>query len=71
MIIPFTCPTCHGHKTVSKPPWVAGDQMTWVSGGTEIYPCPSCNGSGVIWNEQKDFDPKFMDLINENFWELV
>ncbi len=51
MIIPFTCPTCHGQGTVSKPPYVAGDQSTWESTGTGLYPCPSCNGTGIIWNE--------------------
>jgi hypothetical protein len=52
MIIPFTCPTCGGHKTVQKPPWVAGDQREWVSGNTcQSYPCPSCNGQGILWNE--------------------
>ena len=49
--MPFTCPTCGGYKTVQKPPWVAGDQPRWVSAGTELYSCPSCNGSGILWNE--------------------
>lgn len=52
MKIPFSCPTCGGHTTVQKPLWVAGDQQTWISGGTEFYPCPSCNGTGMIWYEQ-------------------
>jgi len=52
MIMPFTCPTCHGHGTVSKPPWIAGDQITWdAPNAWDLYPCQSCNGSGVIWNE--------------------
>ena len=52
MITPFSCPTCHGSGTVSKPPWIAGDQETWVANTAwNLYSCPSCNGSGVIWNE--------------------
>ncbi len=51
MIMPFRCPTCHGHGTVSKPHWIVGDTQTWVSLRTELYPCPSCNGTGVIWTE--------------------
>ena len=51
MIMPFTCPTCGGHKTVQKPPHIAGDQRTWVAGDTALYPCPSCNGTGILWNE--------------------
>ncbi len=51
MIFPFCCPTCHGQGTVSKPPWVAGDQNTWVSSSVRSYPCPSCNGAGVLWTE--------------------
>ena len=51
MNIPFSCPTCGGHKTVQKPPWDAGDQQRWVSAGTELYSCPSCNGQGILWND--------------------
>ena len=50
MKIPFSCPTCGGHKTVQKPPWVAGDQPRWVSNNITLYPCPSCNGTGIIWD---------------------
>ncbi len=49
--MPFTCPTCGGHKTVQKPHWVAGDQEKWTAGDTALYPCPSCNGTGILWNE--------------------
>ena len=46
---PFTCPTCGGHKTVQKPPWIAGDQEHWDSTSNEFYPCPTCNATGIIW----------------------
>jgi hypothetical protein len=42
------CPNCNGQKTVSRPPWVAGDINVWVDGGTAIYPCPTCQQKGVI-----------------------
>lgn len=42
------CPNCHGQKTVSKPPWIAGDQNVWVTGDTSLYECPTCNGKGYI-----------------------
>lgn len=47
----FACPVCNGHKTVSRPPWVAGDQPTWDGTGTQVYPCPACNGTGLVWKE--------------------
>ncbi len=47
----FACPVCNGHKTVSRPPWVAGDQLTWDGTGTQVYPCPACNGTGLVWKE--------------------
>jgi len=45
----FCCPTCGGYKTVSKPPWVAGDVDYWVSSDVGTYPCPTCTGTGLIW----------------------
>lgn len=42
------CPNCHGQKTVSKPPWVAGDQPTWSGTGTPLYACPTCDAKGYL-----------------------
>ena len=52
MKIPCLCPNCKGQKTVSKPPWVAGDQDFWVSSGMNVYPCPTCNEEGIIYVKQ-------------------
>jgi hypothetical protein len=41
------CPKCNGQRVVAKPPWVDGQQMTWVSDNGS-YPCDICNGSGII-----------------------
>ena len=46
---PHTCPVCSGQGKVSRPPWVPGDVAIWSSSGTELYPCPACSGSGVVW----------------------
>ena len=46
---PYCCPVCNGHKTVSRPPWVAGDVESWTDSGTKAYECRACNGTGVIW----------------------
>ncbi len=51
MRVIHSCPTCNGHGTVQKPSWIAGDQLTWESSGTAVYPCKSCNGTGLIWEE--------------------
>ena len=50
----FRCPVCQGCGTVSRPPWIAGDQETWVSSSAEIFPCKACGGTGLIWGEAKD-----------------
>jgi hypothetical protein len=42
------CPNCNGHKTVSRPPWIAGDQTSWTSTSTQIFQCPTCEGLGYI-----------------------
>jgi len=51
-MIPHKCPVCNGFGTVSKPPWVAGDQETWLSSSCEPYPCKACNGTGIIWEKE-------------------
>lgn len=47
--IPHTCPTCHGQKTVSRPPWTAGDASEWLAYDTAMYPCPTCDATGIVW----------------------
>lgn len=49
MSIPHACPVCRGHGTVSKPPYVAGDQDSWAGSGTGSYPCHACSGTGIVW----------------------
>lgn len=51
---PYTCPTCHGLKTVSKPTYIAGDQETWYATSTGTYPCPTCDGKGYIVTADKE-----------------
>ena len=41
------CPKCNGQGMVSKPPWIAGDQNTWVSSETS-YICDVCDGAKII-----------------------
>ena len=43
----YLCPNCNGQKTVSKPPYIAGDVHEWTGTG-EHYPCPTCNSKGYI-----------------------
>jgi len=49
--IAYQCPVCNGHGTISKPPWVAGDKLTWSDIGTGLYKCKACDGTGVLWHE--------------------
>jgi len=42
------CPVCDGTGLVSRPPWIAGDQESWVSSTTTPYPCKRCGGIGTI-----------------------
>lgn len=46
---PHKCPACDGTGLRIRPPWVAGDQVSWVSSGTGPYPCAPCNGTGLLW----------------------
>lgn len=54
-MIAHACPVCRGHGTVSKPPYVAGDQDGWVSSDTGPYPCRACNGTGIVWGGEVKF----------------
>jgi chromosome segregation ATPase len=62
------CPNCGGQKTVSKPPYIAGDVNAWVGSGTPTYSCQTCGGKGWVDTEvdsvsQDDFDNvKFVAL---------
>ena len=47
--VPHACPVCGGHKTVQKPPNIAGDQQAWAASDIGFYPCPACDGTGIIW----------------------
>ncbi len=47
--VPFKCPVCDGTGLVSRPPHVAGDLPTWVSGEIRNYACRACEGRGVLW----------------------
>lgn len=49
MRTPHKCPVCDGSGKVSRPPWVAGDQLTWDASTAEPYECQACNATGVVW----------------------
>ena len=55
-MIPHKCPVCNGQGLVNCPPWVAGDQESWVSSsaGPYPYPCKVCNGTGIVWEKNND-----------------
>jgi hypothetical protein len=57
MNTPHCCPVCNGHKTVSRPPWVAGDVESWVSTNTTGYECPACKGTGIVWEKPEENKP--------------
>jgi Ribonuclease G/E len=42
------CPKCNGQGHVNTPPWIPGDQPTYMSSDTRSHPCPVCGGCGLI-----------------------
>lgn len=46
---PHKCPVCDGTGLTVRPPYVAGDQNSWVSNSTGPYPCKVCKGEGLAW----------------------
>ena len=53
-MIPHTCPVCHGATIVSRPDWIAGDVLSWVSNNTQTYPCKACSGTGIVWEKEEE-----------------
>lgn len=51
---PHKCPVCNGQGLVSKPPYIAGDQMQWISTNTGPYPCHACGGTGIVWEPEEE-----------------
>jgi hypothetical protein len=43
------CPRCNGQGHTWTPPWLPGDQHTWVTSKLESYKCPPCNGTGLLF----------------------
>ena len=62
--IPYRCPVCNGHTTVLKPPHIAGDQIEWVTSGTNLYPCPACKSTGIVWYIEDIKDENREDIYN-------
>ncbi len=46
-----TCPKCNGQGTLLTPPYIAGDQLTFISGTFELFACNVCNGKMIISRE--------------------
>ena len=46
----YTCPVCTGAGTVSRPPYIAGDQPSWAANSTAIFDCKACDGKGILWH---------------------
>jgi len=42
------CPKCLGQGFVNTPPFVAGDQPTWLSNTSGGYTCRVCFGRGYL-----------------------
>ncbi len=69
MRIPHKCPVCDGQGIVSKPPWVAGDQDTWIDSTTGPHTCPKCTGEKVIWDEEvTDQEQEEPEPLEETEW---
>jgi hypothetical protein len=47
---PYKCPVCDGAGHVSRPPWVAGDQNTWIASDVATHSCHACSGTGIVWS---------------------
>lgn len=64
------CPKCHGQGTTNKPPWVAGDQMTWDSTTAMNHICNVCNGAKIIPQAKVELsgEPKTPDQPTDEHW---
>ena len=51
---PHKCPVCNGHGTVSRPPYIAGDQSEWYSTSAMPHPCKACGATGIVWESDDE-----------------
>lgn len=68
--IPFSCPACNGHGKVSRPPWVAGDVLTWEASTASSYPCQACFGSGIVWQVVEE-DEDTGGVMSQHFQQKI
>ena len=47
-IVALVCPVCNGAGKISRPPWVAGDVLTWTAGDPASHNCTACKGEGIF-----------------------
>ena len=65
---PHKCPVCDGSGSVSRPPWVAGDQQTWVTSGEMSFPCNACYGTGVLSSDPTvRFLPRLIEFLYNKY----
>lgn len=47
---PHTCPVCNGQGKVSRPPYIPGNQESWMSSDPfQTFDCRACTGTGIVW----------------------
>jgi len=51
------CPVCDGTGLVSRPPGIAGDQLSWSGSSCGPFSCQACNGTGLFWFNMDLLDP--------------
>jgi len=51
---PHKCPVCDGEGLVNSPPHLANEVFAQMAGQPGLYTCRACNGTGIVWEKEKD-----------------
>ena len=65
MKTPHRCPVCEGRQTVPEWFYMVQPGGYPTSSGVGTTPCRTCNGTGVLWGDLEDDEPKLKLLKDQ------
>lgn len=65
---PYKCPVCEGRGTVPIGFYETFSQGTTTATVTYDVTCKTCNGTGIVWDTEYDWNPWYIPYPYEQPW---